>query len=470
MKTHREPARNLPVVSESDVVVAGGGPGGLPAAVAAARHGASVLLVERYGFLGGLATAGLVAPILGHTVAQGNGPGAGSRPYPPAVEGLLKETTARMHSLGGAPEWEESCREWGISFDAEAFKRVADDLVRESGVNLLLHTLVCDAIVEDGRVAGLILESKSGREVVLGKVIVDATGDADVAFRAGARITQGRSFDGLGMSAGSFFHIGGIADVTEAQRVAAVEEVRRAALGGHLRIYNPGITNRNAMYRDRWSPNVTRCKGDPTDARDLTAMELETRRDVWQIVSFLRGEVPGFENCYVGATSPQVGVRESRQAMGDYVLTGHDVVEGRKCEDAIARGSWWVDIHCPSGHTMPVHLCTKECVRQEACSFWEAEHETSMLSCGGLRPPVGDWYDIPYRCLTPKGVDRLLVSGRCMSADHQAMAGARVMGTCMAIGEAAGTAAAMAAQAGIGPRDVDVVELRRVLQADGALV
>ena len=470
MRTYREPAKHLPVVSETDVIVAGGGPGGLPAAVAAARHGASVLLVEKYGFLGGLATAGLVVPILGHTASRGDASSGESRCSEPIVEGLLKETTERMHALGGAPSWEESCLEWGIRFDAETFKRVADDLVEESGVTLSLHTLVCDAIVTNGRITGLIIESKSGREVVLAKLAIDATGDADVASRAGAEISRGRRFDGLGESSGSFFHIGGVAHASEPQQKEAVEQLRRAALEGRLRAYQPSVKSTNTMYRDHWSPNMTRSKGNPTDVRDLTRMELETRREVWRIIEYLRDEVPGLGNVYLRATSPQVGVRESRQAIGDYVLTGQDVVEGRKFEDAIARGSWWVDIHCPYGHTMPVHLCVKECVKQDSCPFWVAEHDRSMLSRSGLRPPIGDWYDIPYRCLTPKGVDHLLVAGRCISADHKGMAGARVMGTCMAIGQAAGTAAALAVRSDVGPRDVNVDELRQLLAADGALV
>ena len=152
------------------------------------------------------------------------------------------------------------------------------------------------------------------------------------------------------------------------------------------------------------------------------------------------------------------------------MLTGQDVQQGRKFEDAVARGSWWIDIHCPLGHTYPVHLCVVECPRREACPFWAAEHDRTMLSRDDLYPPDGDWYEVPYRCLTAKGIENLLVSGRCISATHEAMAGARVMGTCMAIGQAAGVAAALALQSGVQPRDVDVGELRCRLRADGALV
>ena len=461
MQTITEPARSLPVVAEADVLVAGGGPGGLPAAIAAARHGARVVLIERYGFLGGLATAGLVAPILGHTA---------SRSATPIVEGLLREVTERLHALGGAPFWEQACREWGIRFDAEAFKRVADQMVQEAGVHLLLHTLVTDVVVEDGRIAGLIIESKSGRQAVTGKVVVDATGDADVAFRAGAPTKQGRDFDGRVQSMGSFIHIGGIPKLSKEERDKAVEKVRQAMAEGRLHFYSAGFVGNNTPHDDHFSPNMTRWAGDPTDVRDLTQAELDIRRDVWDLLAFLKEEVPGFEHSYVRCTSPQVGPRESRQVMGDYVLTGEDVRLGHKFEDAVARGSWWIDIHCPLGQTYPVHLCMIECPRQADCPFWAAEHATSMMARADLYPPDGDWYDIPYRCLTSRGVENLLVSGRCLSATHEAMAGARVMGTCMAIGQAAGTAAALSVRDSVRPREVDVEELRLVLRADGALV
>ncbi len=454
MKTLTEAPRDIPVVAEADVVVAGGGPGGIPAAVAAARNGAKVGLIERYGFMGGLATAGLVAPILGHTA---------SRSHTPIVEGLLKEMTERMHALGGAPTWEEACQEWGIRFDAEALKVVADQMVKEAGVELFLHTIVTDAIVEDGRIQALIIESKSGRQAVMGKVFIDATGDADVAFRAGAPTEMGREFDGRVESMGSFMHIGGIEDVTAEQVEAAKEMVRERMAKGEFRFYNNNFAGTNTMHQDHFSPNMTRWPGDSTNVRDLTEAELGVRDQVWRFIVFLRENAPGFENAYLQATSPQVGPRESRQVVGDYTLTGDDIEQGRKFEDAVARGSWWIDIHCPLGETYPVHLCITECPRQEDCPFWAAEHDTSMRSRSELYPPDDDWYDIPYRSLTVKGIDNLLASGRCISATHQGMAGARVMGTCVAIGEAAGLAAAWAVRDGVPPRDLDGAQLKAAL-------
>jgi hypothetical protein len=455
-----EPQRQLPVAANVDVIVAGGGPGGLPAAIAAGRHGAKVLLIERYGFLGGLATAGLVAPILGHT---------SSRAHTPIVAGLLKELTERMHALDGALTWEEACREWGIRFDAEALKRVADEMVSEAGVELMLHTVATDVLVEDGQIQALIVESKSGRQALRGQVYVDATGDADLAHWAGAPTRKGRGFDGRVESMGSFVHIGGVEDVTEAQKEAAREALRGAMARGEFRFYNDGFTANNTATDGQYAANMTRWPGDSTRICDLTQAELGIREQIWKMWALLRQQ-PGFERCTIRQTSPQVGPRESRQAIGEYVLTGDDVQAGHKFADAVARGSWWIDIHCPLGHAYPVHLCIIECPRQEACPFWAAEHEVSMRHRADLYPPDDDWYDIPYRCLTPKGVDNLLVSGRCISATHQGMAGARVMGTCIAIGQAVGTAAALAVRTGTTPREIDVTQLQHALRVDVSLI
>lgn len=459
-RTLREPARDVPVAAEVDVLVVGGGPAGLAGAVAAARQGARTLLVERYGFLGGLATAGLVAPILGHTAADSD---------VPIVEGLLRELTERMHALGGAPTWEETLPEWGIRFDAEALKYAADNMVTASGVELLFHTIATGVLSADDRIQGVIVENKSGRQALMGKVVIDATGDADVAARAGIPYTQGRAFDGAVQSMGSFYHLAGVPEMAPEQAAEAQTLVREAMAAGEFRFYNAGFTGRNTHHKDYCSPNMTRLPGDPTDVRVLTDAELMARDQVWRLVEFLRRNVEGCEGVYMTATAPQVGARESRQVHGQYTLTGDDVAGGRKFEDAIARGSWWIDIHCPLGHTYPVHLCEAECPMGERCAFWAAEHE-GLRRHADLFVAKGDWYDIPYRALVPVRMANLLVAGRSISATHEAMAGARVMGTCMAIGEAAGVAAALAAAGDGVTAAVNPATLRHKLRQAGALV
>jgi len=460
MHTVGEPSHQVPVVAEADVVVCGGGPGGFSAAIAAARHGAQVILIERYGFLGGLATAGLVAPILGHTTSEG---------HEPIVEGILREITERMHALGGAPTWEQALQDWGIRFDAEALKIVLDELCQEAGVELCLHTWVADVLKEGSALAAVIVENKSGRQAVKGKVFVDATGDADIAYRAGAPTSHGRAFDRRPESMGSFFHLAGFEPLSEQRRQEIYAQIEEEMAKGRLHFYNPDFTRCSAYRTDHASANMTRFGGDSDVAAEMTRAELSIRRDVWALVRYLRASVPEFRNCYVQQTSPQVGPRESRQIVGPYALTGDDVHQGRKFEDTIARGSWWIDIHCPLGNTYPVHLCVVECPKGADCPYWAAEHER-MRSRQALHPPKGDWYEIPYRSLLSVGVPNLLASGRCISATHEGMAGSRVMGTCIAIGQAAGTAAALAVAEGVSPAGVEVARLQCLLRGDGQLV
>ncbi|HID11606.1 MAG TPA: FAD-dependent oxidoreductase [Candidatus Latescibacteria bacterium] len=460
MRTIIEHSREIPVVAEADVAVCGGGPGGFPAAIAAARHGAKTILIERYGFMGGLATAGLVAPILGHTAHESN---------IPIVEGILREVTERLHALGCAPSWEEALSEWGIRFDAEALKVVIDEMCQEAGVELLLHTLVTDVVKDGDSIAAVIVENKSGRQAVAGKVFVDATGDADVAYRAGAPTTHGRAFDSRNQAMGSFFHLAGFEPLDQRRVQELYKLIRHEMEKGRLHFYNKGFLNCNAYHTDHTSANMTRAGGDPTLVTDLVRAEISVRRNVWELVRYLRAEVPGFENCYVQQTSFQIGPRESRQIVGLYALTGDDIRNGAKFEDAIARGSWWIDIHCPLGNTYPVHLCVAECPEGADCPYWAAEHE-NMCSQRELFPPKGDWYDIPYRCLLSVAIPNLLSSGRCISATHEGMAGARVMGTCVAIGQAAGTAAALAVAEGVSPADINISQLRELIRKDGQLV
>ena len=460
MRTVHEPAREIPVIAEAEVVVCGGGPGGFSAAIAAARHGAKTVLIERYGFLGGLATAGLVAPILAHTASES---------HTPIVEGLLREITERMHALGGAPSWEEALQHWGIPFDAEALKVVLDDLCQEAGVELLLHSYIADVQREGETIQAVMVENKSGRQAVTGKVFVDATGDADIAYRAGAPTTYGRAFDHKPQSMGSFFHLAGFPPLSQ-ERIAELHEMaQREAEQEGLHFYSMRFFSFSAHHRDHTSANMTRFSGDPTSAADLTQAELSVRREVWKLVRYLRAKVPELKDLYVQQTSPQVGPRESRQLVGPYALTGDDIHQGRKFPDAIARGSWWIDIHCPLGHTYPVHLCVVECPKGADCPFWAAEYPR-LRSRKDLYPPQGDWYDIPYRSLLSVAVPNLLASGRCISATHEGMAGARVMGTCIAIGQAAGTAAALAVSQGVAPGQIQVAQLQEALRADGQLV
>ncbi len=453
------PQREIPVTAEVDVCVIGGGPGGLPAAIASARQGASTLLVERQGFLGGMATAGLIGPILGHTA---------SRSDIPVLGGIPKELCQRMADIGQAWEWERSLKSWGVPFNAEGFKIVADRMVREAGVHVLFHAFFADSVVEAGRMTHAIIESKSGRQAVKAKVFVDATGDADVAFRAGADCTKGRPADGKAMSMGSMFRIGGVDTLTADVKKDLVEKMGEGIRAGELNLYGAGLGHLGSTIReDELTANITRFGGDTTDVEDLTKAEFSIRDLTWKVIDLWRS-VPGAEGLYLIATPTHVGLRESRQLVGEHRITGEDVVEARKYADSVARCGYWIDIHCPRGLVGggDVHLCSKKCANAECYMLTEYADQLP----DELYPPDGEWFDIPYRALVPKTIDGLLVSGRCISADYQAMAAMRVMGPCLAVGEAAGTAAALAAKANSRPRSVEVEALRKTLTDAGALV
>jgi hypothetical protein len=457
-RTIQEAARDVAVHAEADVVVAGAGPAGLAAAVAAARTGARTVLIERYGFMGGMATAGLIGPLLGHTAGEGR----------PVVEGLCREWTERMAALGGAVPWQQALGEWGIRFDPEAFKYVADRMVEEAGVHPLLHSLVCGTVMADGALEAVLLETKQGRLAVRGSVFVNATGDADLAFRSGLETTKGRPFDGRTMAMGSMFRLRVPAPGWHQQMGLIRERIHAARESGELPVYGGPGGNGATMRDDELTPNVTRAAGDATDVEQLTAAEMKVRRDTWEIVRFYRQNLPGFEDVHLECTPAHVGVRETRQALGDYVMTGDDVTAGRKQPDGVARMSYWIDIHCCLGYTKPpAHVCRRECGTTQPCRILEEAPEELPAN---LHPPEGDWADIPYRSLTVKGARNLLAAGRCISADHHAMGALRVMAPCMALGQAAGTAAAMALAEGADVRAVEADALRDALTDAGALV
>jgi len=459
MPTISQPRRDIPTIADVDVCVIGGGPGGLPAAIAAARQGASTMLVEMQGFLGGMATAGQVGPILAIT---------GSRSTNPTVAGLLVELCDRLAEIGQGKPYEQCLQARCAPFGVEGLKLIADRMVNEAGVSTLFHAFFVDSVVESGRMTHAIIESKSGRQAIRAKVFVDGTGDADAAFRAGAECTKGRPADGLPMAMGSEFIIGGTEALTPEIRQALIEKTRAAAEAGEVNIYGIGLGGHGStMDPGHASINCTRFGGDCSEVADLTQAEFTVREITWRLLDLWRS-VPGAEGLHLVATPPHVGLRESRQLVGLHRITGQDVVEGRKYEDSIARCSYWIDIHCPRGLGVPagVHLCSKKCTKADCYMLTDYADQLP----DELYPPDGDWFDIPYRTLVPREIDGLLVSGRCISADYQAMGAMRVMGPCIAIGEAAGVAAAMAAKADVQPRQVDVDALRETLTDVGALV
>jgi len=415
----------LDVAAQAEVVVVGGGPGGLCAAVTAAEEGADTLLIERYGFLGGMATAGLVNPFMTWH--------AGGRPI---IRGLFERILGRLDAEGG---WTGPRQ--GSAFDAELLKLVADDLCCEAGVRLLLHTSLAAVDAADGRVRRLATASKAGLQAVEGDIFIDGTGDGDLAAWAGADVRLGRDEDGLSQPMTLCFRMLGVNldAIPPRAEVGALYDAARER--GEIDNPRENVLFFFTTHSHEVHFNTTRIvKRNATDAEDMTAAELEARRQVRQMVHFLIAEVPGFEGAWLQEMAPQIGVRESRRVMGDYLLTTEDVLAARKFDDGIARGSYAVDIHNPAGTGTVIK-----------------------------RLPPGEAYDIPYRCLTPEGLGNLLIAARCVSCDHGAHSSLRVMPIVMAIGEAAGVAARMALPGG-DVRAIDVPALRARLVERGASI
>ena len=456
------PPRRAILSADADVLVVGGGPAGLGAAIGAAQAGARVVLAERYGFLGGNATAALVMPLMSfHTqtpVPEKAGLNAAGAtpllptdhgPGEPVIAGVLKTLLERLVRAGGAIE-PSLATGYVVPFDPEWFKITALEMLDEAGVQFLFHAFASDVLTEGSAVKGAVFETKSGPIAVRASVTVDCTGDGDLAVRAGAPTEIGRD-DGLVQPMTLMFRVVNFQRAGFEQYVKAHPKqwrgvhglwdlVREATQAGHLSLPREDILFFATPHEDEVSVNstrITRVLG--TDVWDLSYAEWMSRRQMRQIAEFLHRYVPGFEKSYVAQSGVQVGVRETRRVLGDYQLNAEDVLQARKFDDGIARGSYPIDIHNPKG-------------------------SGTVLK----RLPPGEAYDIPLRCLMPRNVEGLVVAGRCLSGTHEAHSSYRVMPIVMATGQAAGICAALAASRGAPPRGIGAREVQRELLRQGA--
>jgi ribulose 1,5-bisphosphate synthetase/thiazole synthase len=451
MRSIVEPEKKLPVRMSVDVLVVGGGPSGIIAAQAAADDGLKVALIESRSFLGGNMTIGL--PVLGFLGQKGN----------QIIYGLPQKFIDRLKAQDAASEHRPCPLHMGITLvEPEAVKSVAFDMLQESNVEVMLYTFFAGVIMDKDHLKGIIIESKAGREAILAKVVIDCTGDADVAFRADVPCEKGNESGGM-QPPTLMFSLGDVD--TEKLRLSIAEEP-----GTYLTDFIPAeyfgqnrqyilVGMRNIIQKAReeglslptertivitglkkgeaWI-NMTRVNGiDGTDPASLTNGELIARQQINDIFRYLVNYAPGFENARMLRTAPFLGIRETRRIVGKYIMNREDVLSCARFDDAIAVASYPLDIHHPVGRG-----CTLE---------WS-----------------GDCYDIPYRSLVPLNVENLLVAGRCISTTHEAMSAIRVMAPCMAMGEAAGRAAKMAVRDGVTPAEIDVTKLQEELLAKGA--
>lgn len=429
-----EPARKTPVVGSFDVIVAGGGPAGVIAAVAAARGGARTLLIERYGFVGGMATSALVTPISEFRV--------GGRQH---IGGIPLELMRRAAELGGA-ELERDSGNWPVN--DEIFKLAAQRLLLESGVTMLLHSWIADvASSEAGRVSHVIVQNKAGRVAYACEAVVDCTGDADVVRAAGLPTTKGDVLQ----PATLWFQLGGVdtdalgyvfGDAVEG--ILPVSESIRARLAelheaGEVPLFGgPWI---NSFFHDGLvSINVLR---EPTDASDpewFSRTETNLREKMHAIIDVLRRDFPEFRDAWLAKSGIQTGVRETHHIVGLYELTGDDIIHPKAFPDTVAKGAHTIDIH----HT-------------------DSIDQSEFVI---LRHP----YNVPFRALVPEGSENVVIAGRCLCADGPGFGSVRVMATCMAMGQGAGTAAALAMRHGLSMPEMDFDLLRAELIGDGAIV
>jgi hypothetical protein len=421
---------NMKAAREVDVLVLGGGPAGAAAAFAAARLGARTLIVEQFNCLGGVATAG------GHGhICLYSAWGDGTR----VVGGVPYEMAQRTARAGYGV-----CSTSSADFEVEGMKLVLEEMAEECGCGLLYHTFFCDAVVEDGRVVGAIVQNKGGRQLIRAGRAIDCTGDGDVGASAGCSFEVGDPETGLCQPVTLMFTIGGV----DWERVRAFRGSdyrlqgvwKRAQEAGDMRPFQ------NQIMGWWWTPtrpdqvgiNFTHVNNvDATRAEDLTRATVEARRQAYESIAVYRKYVPGMERCYMVSTPNTVGLRESRRIAGDYRLTREDVVDRREFSGSIGFGSFFIDIHNTKGPGMDTKV-------------W--------------RPDKGFRYQIPYRILVPRGVENLLVAGRCASCDHEALGSLRVMPQCGVMGQAAGAAAALSLRAGVSPRQVDVAALQAELR------
>jgi hypothetical protein len=445
--TVREPARETPVAHDVDVCVLGGGPAGLAAAASAARHGARTLLVERYGFLGGMGTAAGVTNFCG---LHGDVRGEKRR----VVGGVASDLLERIAALGGLnPPHLILGRVHAQAYDNAAYKCAADALLAEAGAAVLFHASACGvARAGDGRVDALLVETRSGRAAIRARTFVDASGDGDLCHAAGLPMEKGDAGGGL-LYPTLMFRVGAVdpARAGDAWRTIPARMDAAAADGSHA-FPRKGAIVRPMPHADEWRVNVTQLKTpdgravDGTNAAELSAAEAEGRRQAVAFLAFLRDRVPGFENAYLLEIAPQLGIRETRRLLGEAVLAGDDVTACTDRDDAIGVNGWPLEMH----------------VAGDVVWRW---------------PPEGSrgYCQLPFRMLVPRratagGAFNVLAAGRCASMSHEGHAAARVSGACFAMGQAAGTAAALAGAAGREARDVDVAALQRALLADGAFL
>jgi len=445
-----------------DIIVIGGGPAGVTAAIAAARGGANVLLVERHGFLGGMLTAAGTGPMMSFHAGKTQ-----------VVRGIPEEIIQRLVKMGLSPGHMEDFVGYCATvtpFSAEGMKLVMEDMCMEAGVTLLYHTTFIDCTMDGDQITGVRLFAKNGFFEAHAKIYIDASADADLAVSAGISTVYGRESDGVAQPMTLNILLGGVdrerlMDYVQSEREdmlstipfdrlrliprtgiqGARSKLNKAREDGAITVNNKSLLIFETNTLGQFIVNMTHMFNlNSVDAFGLTEAEIDGRKQAHQLFNFLKNYIPGFENAHMIQTGPNIGIRESRKIDGVYKLTEFDVVDNVMFEDAVAMGGYPVDVHAPKG-------------------FGENRKKLPHLE-------PGSWYSVPYRCLVTNEVRNLIVAGRCISTTHLACGATRVTPVLMAISQGAGTGAALALKAGCHVKDIDTKLLRQILVKDGAFL
>jgi len=425
MKFYTEPQKNIEITYEIDVLVIGSGPAGFSAALSAARNGAKTLIIEQLGNIGGISTEGLMS----HWGGKSDG-------------GIFHEILKKCAEINEGNNYDKITN----VIDPEKLKTLYLNMLSNEKVKILLYTFASDVIMEGNKIVGVIVENKSGRQAIMAKAVIDASGDGDIAKKAGVKYILGREEDGKMQPATIMFKVAGV-DVDHAVFLGSFEskyETEKGELQALAKQYIPFPAGHVLCYKSTLPSvvtiNMTNCIDvDGTRAEDLTAATIVCRNQMEKIVEFLREFVPGFQNCYMISSASLVGIRETRHFCGEYTLTAEDIWEAKQFPDWVVTGALFnFDVHNISGAGL---------------DKTGVQHKFTQ----------NNGYSIPYGCLLPKGVDGLLLSGRNISGTHIAHSNFRVMPICSAIGEAAGVAAAISCRENVPLHEVAVSEIQACL-------
>ncbi len=412
-----------------DLIVVGGGFAGTCAAIEAARSGLNVLLIEKYNCLGGAAANCLVMPFMKY---WSNDPETSEKII--LSGNIFSEIINELDNFGGALSADKQ------DFDEEALKLILNRMCIKYGVELLFNTVVSEVVVNGGKLEYVKAIGKSKVLELSADYFIDATGDGELSYLAGCNYQLGRESDNLCQPMTLCFRVGGIEKHKWAKNLGYINQLYKEFQAKGL-IKNPreNVLSFDTLHDGVVHFNTTRViKLNPTDPFDVTKAEIEAREQVYEVFGFLKENIEGFENSRILSTALQIGIRESRMIEGEYTLTQEDLLSLARFDDAVAVANYDIDIHSPDGSGTSHHYFKK-----------------------------GEWYEIPYRCLLPKGVENLLVAGRCISATHEAQASFRIMPYVAEIGHAAGAAVSLAVKDNKSVREIDIKELQNKLRAEG---